>query len=223
MEILLETFQQRERFAPAVKDSGRTVVNHIGLPAHVVDVHDGLTRHECESAVKIVPVFDAAPHIMTVAQIDDNVGIVAVLLFGLDVAAYDHGDFRAAYFDILATFRRGEMKEFVARIDRFFTDIPFDLPVLDQGGYADCFVVRALGGHADQHGNIVAIGGDLYKRIFAQVQKRDFVEQVVGRSAADGLLAEYQQVHALGFSLVDTTDNLHLIRLEVTDRVVHLC
>ena len=191
-EIFFEVFQQRDGFAPVVECGRRAVVHDIGLAAHAIDVQDSLARHKRKLPVEVVTFLDDASRIGAVGQIDNQVGILAVFVFGLDVLAYDDRDFRVADFEIFASFRRTDVPHLVSRLDVFFPDIADDLSVFDQCGDADRFV-DALGRHPYQGCDAVAVTGYLFERLLAQIQKSHFVEQIVSRSSADGLFGKYDQ------------------------------
>ena len=66
------------------------------------------------------------------------------------------------------------------------------------------------------------MGSNILESLFAQIQKRDLIQQIVSGRTAYGLFWKDDQLNGLFFCRLDTRNNFLFVVFEIADSVIQL-
>ena len=187
----------------------------------MIDKHQILTLDKCDVVELLVASLQHTLTETTSVDIDNRSYRLIAVAHTHQIVAHNHSHLLTCNGDHLGTGRGADISHLVTIIDILLSDAAGNLTALDN----HCCAHRTLvtrNGRAHNGGQRVAMLGNTLQLLFAQLDKRSLVEQIVSGRTAQSLLGKDNQVDILLFSLFDSLDNLRSVALDITDGVVKL-
>ena len=219
--LLLEGVEQGHSLAFGVEHSRRAVVDNLSRAADVVHKNHIGVCHIGLLGEFVVALLDAAELIAVGAHNDDGARIRKVVVTQC-ISTQSHSHLLVADVHILITPARNHIGSVQIARKALLGYVATDVAVFDVG----CSAHRAtllLQGQTDEHGDIVRKGGNLHERLLGLVEEETPHQKRVCRGAGDGLFGEHHEVGTVLLGLCYCVDNVVLVVLEITTRVVDLC
>ena len=154
--------------------------------------------------------------------IDNQIGIVAVLLLLVDILTHNDSHLLATQSNVLHTATTVHIGTVVANTDKLFGYISFDFAILDKGHSTYCRTVLTLDGQTHQSRDTIAEGCNLHQSLLAVLKEGYLFEQTVCGSSADRQFGKDHQVSLFAFCAIDCLDDFGSISVEITDGIIQL-